>query len=252
MWYLWKARNDHRFNKKEWKISNVLHAVQADILVTQTITHELQTQQNAPSHIQNTHTIHTHTFDSFAGTKCYVDAAITPEVQGQNPRLAGLGILIQASPLRDDHQLNINKIFIQASVQNAANPLQAEAHGLTLASAILKKLNLHHIRYFTDSNILATNMNRQDPVTEAADWRIRPTIADFLCNSQEANYQVHKIPRKDNSIAHTLANQAKSQANFTACLFACNSPLHSENCVVRLSLENTTWGAYSISSVTCI
>jgi len=32
MWFLWKAQNELRFNKKEWKVSNVLHPVKEDAM----------------------------------------------------------------------------------------------------------------------------------------------------------------------------------------------------------------------------
>jgi hypothetical protein len=31
LWYLWKARNDFRFNNKKWSVGKVAHKVKADI-----------------------------------------------------------------------------------------------------------------------------------------------------------------------------------------------------------------------------
>jgi len=84
MWFLWKARNDLRFNKKEWKVSHVLHAVKADIHISHTITQELQNQPSAPTQPQNTAPPHNNTLPPFPGTRCYVDAAITPDAQRSN------------------------------------------------------------------------------------------------------------------------------------------------------------------------
>jgi len=108
------------------------------------------------------------------------------------------------------------------------------------------------VQYLTDSKLLATTLHKQDPVTQAADWRTRPLIADFLCNSEQANLTVIKIPRQRNSTAHDLAAQARSQADFPACFFACNNANHLAPCHVHLALQSIHWGNYRLISVSCI
>ena len=88
-----------------------------------------------------------------------MDAAITPDTKRSNPRQAGLGILIQGA-----QQTTLNNVFIQAVTDSALNPLQAETHALTLASAIIKTLEIKQVQYLTDSKLLATNLHKQDPV----------------------------------------------------------------------------------------
>ncbi|CAN6341414.1 unnamed protein product [Urochloa humidicola] len=183
----------------------------------------------------------------FAGTRCYVDAAITPDVQRYNPRQAGLGILIQ--PQHQD--LNRN-IFIQGITEQAIDPLQAEAHAITLASAIIKHLNHQQVLYFTDSQLLATTLQHIDPVLHAPDWRTRPAIADFLHNSQDSNFTVKKIPRTRNSTAHTLAAQARAQADVMESIFVCNNPSHGSVCDVLAALQDKQWGIYRLISVSCL
>ncbi|CAN6284341.1 unnamed protein product, partial [Urochloa humidicola] len=65
LWYLWKASNDHRFNKKQWKVSNVTHAVQADIQTTISLTHDFNTQTNATTQTTYPPTATTHTSSAF-------------------------------------------------------------------------------------------------------------------------------------------------------------------------------------------
>ncbi|CAN6177724.1 unnamed protein product [Urochloa humidicola] len=247
MWFLWKARNDLRFNNKEWKVSQVLHAVKADMHITHISSQELLTQQPAPILPQNTTSPHGSTHAFFVGARCFVDASITPDVQRYNPRQAGLGIFIEAP-----QQSTLNKILIQATIETALDPLQAEAHALTLASAIIKTLQLPSVQYMTDSKLLATNLQREDPVTQAADWRIRHLLADFLYNSEMAVFSVIKIPRQGNPMAHSLAAQARTQAGFSACLYVCNNPTHSETCTVKSALQNIDWGGYCLNSVSCL
>ncbi|CAN6232747.1 unnamed protein product, partial [Urochloa humidicola] len=242
-----EARNDHRFNNKEWRVSNVLHAVKADIHITHTLTQELLAQASPPIQPQNTTPPNNSSIESFAGTKCYVDAAITPDVQRSSPRQAGLGIVIQGPP-----HSTLRNVFIQAITDSALNPLHAEANSLTLASTIIKALQLTQVQYMTDSQLLASNLQKQDPVSQAADWRIRHLLADFLCNSEQSSISVRKIPRNRNATAHTLAAQARTQADIPACLFVCNNPSHTSYCHVQAALQNSNWGVYRPISVSCL
>ncbi|CAN6310233.1 unnamed protein product [Urochloa humidicola] len=272
LWYIWKARNDLRFNNKSWKVSSILHAVQADIHTTNSYIADHNTQQilpqipnlqinsvNTPTNIHTMSTgaenlsnhritnlpqITTHGF--FAGTKCYIDAAITPHIQRYFARQAGLGILIEGQ----DHPLYRN-IFIQAITDGALDPLQAETHAMVLAAKIISNLQTERVHYFTDASILATNLQKQDPVTEAADWRNRPLLAEFLLASQQSSYRVSKLPRSRNATAHTLAAQARTQAETSACRFICNNPNHN-SCVVQTALQNLSWGASRLISVSCL
>ena len=132
---------------------------QTSISHTLSITQELQNQPSAPTQPQNTAPPHNNTLPPFSGTRCYVDAAITPDAQRSNPRQAGLGILIQGA-----QQTTLNNVFIQAVTDSALNPLQAETHALTLASGIIKTLDINQVQYLTDSKLLATNLHKQDPV----------------------------------------------------------------------------------------
>ncbi|CAN6221696.1 unnamed protein product, partial [Urochloa humidicola] len=157
------------------------------------------TNRTAIPHTNITMSAHHNTNVLFTGTTCFVDAAITPDAQVSNPR---------------------------------------QAVAITLASAIISTLRLNQVRYFTDSKLLASTLQSQDPVTQAKDWRTRSLIADFLSNSQEANYTVNKIPRQRNSTAHSLAAQARSQADPTACIFACHNASHFDNCEHKSALQN--------------
>ncbi|CAN6243467.1 unnamed protein product, partial [Urochloa humidicola] len=133
----------------------------------------------------------------------------------------------------------------------ALDPLQAETHAMVLAAKIINTLQTNRVHYFTDASILATNLQKQDPVTQAADWRNRALLAEFLSASQQSTYRVTKIPRRKNVTAHALAAQARTQADTPACLFVCNNPTHTSSCVVQLNLQNILWGACRLISVSC-
>jgi hypothetical protein len=62
-----------------------------------------------------------------------------------------------------------------------------------------------YITYTTDNQLLATNFQQQDFITQAANWRMRPLLADFLNNHHGKTSQCRKIPRTANTTAHRLA-----------------------------------------------
>ena len=49
---------------------------------------------------------------------------------------------------------------------------------------VAQGLHLTRVLYHSDCQILVTNINAQDPIQQAADWRIRPSLAHFIdCNT---------------------------------------------------------------------
>ncbi|CAN6335055.1 unnamed protein product [Urochloa humidicola] len=247
LWFIWKARNELRLNRKKWSVPHVLHLITADIHNSQIFTHEHSAQPSQTTPAAMPSALHTNTLQISAGTKCYTDAAITPDVQRYNPRPAGLGILIQGST-DTLHRCTL----IQAINETALDALQAEAYALTLASAVIKALQIQQVSYMTDSQILATNLQHEDPITNVADWRIRPLIADFIAHSEDSVFTCQKIPRSMNSTAHILASQARTQVQQLNCFFVCNNPLHSSDCAVITALQNVQWGTSRLISVTCL
>ncbi|CAO2043566.1 unnamed protein product [Urochloa humidicola] len=159
---------------------------------------------------------------------------------------------LHKAPLQGRTDTTNKKIFIQAIVDTAVDPLQAETHALTLASRVLKRLQFQQVHYITDCQLLASTLHQQDPITKAADWRIRPLLDDFIANSTNSVFTVSKTPRTMNSIAHALAAQAKSLANQQTCLYACNNPLHTSVCEVQSALQDVNWGDYRLISVSCL
>lgn len=144
LWYLWKARNDKRFNNKSWTVFQVHSAVSADMATTLLILDKIQdeaqtgTQQGDNPHSQGMNftiagagaqgrPLLTETTTGrnllmneecrehnrnnselqpkaplyrlcypifLSGTRCYTDAATSPDQEPQTPRKAGLGIFI--------------------------------------------------------------------------------------------------------------------------------------------------------------
>jgi hypothetical protein len=62
--------------------------------------------------------------------------------------------------------------------------------------------------YNSDSQLLAVAINSEDPIIQAPDWRIRPSLAHFITNNTNTHLNCNKIPRNDNKTTHTLAKIA--------------------------------------------
>jgi len=53
LWYLWKARNDFRFNNKQWSIQKIWHEINADIQSSTLFSMQGMVLSSARAWIQN-------------------------------------------------------------------------------------------------------------------------------------------------------------------------------------------------------
>ena len=139
LWFIWKARNEHRFHRRDWTINQVIQQVTNEM----TGPHLQETRPATDTNLQNAMCTqltncagpgsHEHAppnaapsispqqlFNS-AGPRCFVDAAIQPVTTRYLTRRAGLGIFIL-----HPHAAIQHGILIQAEAQ-ADDALQAEA-----------------------------------------------------------------------------------------------------------------------------
>lgn len=174
-----------------------------------------------------------------------MDAAIQQVPHRYAPRKAGLGVYLQG-----DFQGVPTKLLIQATHYQAQDPLHAETLALELASKMPYTLQMPAISYNTDSQLLATTINSQDPILSATDWRIRPSVAQFINNNSISIFKCNKIPRQNNKRTHNLAKFAWRE-NVLSCNFTCINPRHSGTCPVQQDLASTLWDAFNPILVNC-
>ncbi|CAL4886218.1 unnamed protein product [Urochloa decumbens] len=244
LWYIWRARNDHRFNNKSWTIWQVHHATNAEIqgkkpfsfadedhrAVRRTTNHiQGAGQQNYPPSL----------------TYCYTDASIPPENQIIGPTLAGLGIYVQNLQVQGHSAL-----MIKAQVQDATSPLQAETLAAQLAAQVMKALQHQQCKYFSDCQLLVDTLKAPDPMRRPAHWRLRPLIAKIMSDSAPLQPDFCKIARQHNKVAHRLAKQARQSVPHS-CNFTCENQMHPGPCPVLYALENFMEGNFSLLSVKC-
>jgi len=102
LWYIWKARNDKRFNRKTWTPTQIHHAVVAFMNTT-----TIANNAGHPMNRQNIQFYHTQTQDihqtinraaslpiPLQGPTCYTDASLSPDQPNMASRTAGIGIFI--------------------------------------------------------------------------------------------------------------------------------------------------------------
>jgi hypothetical protein len=111
LWYIWKARNDNRFQRRTWTPFQV-HKATAAHLQTQLSAWEehcssLASQLNIPSFQQMS--------APSTGVLCYTDASISPDVCSPQLRQARIGI-----KLVDMQVQPANTICIKAIVKNVS------------------------------------------------------------------------------------------------------------------------------------
>jgi len=209
LWYIWKARNDNRFQRKTWSANQIKLAAAAHMNA------HLEALQNPVSPPLQDISLYTNntsagteqrsfqTTDpflvsfpsSFVGTRCYTDGATLLDNHTSGTRQAGLGVFII---ITDENPLT--SIFIKALVQESSSVLMVESAALALATNLLNQIQCRRYTIFSDNQQLVHFLNKSN-LSNPSDWRIKPysqSAANLLANY---NTQVRKVKRSQNQMA---------------------------------------------------
>jgi hypothetical protein len=178
LWYIWKARNDKKFNNKNWTIWKIHHAANADCQVTrsvlQDVIHSSITEQT--SHLTHQNEVHlpgctnmqehrrTNIEEDHIPFRTYQhfcrDMPQLPLYRICTPAmLQGLNIYTDAS-IPPDQTIMVNhnaglgvflqssgplhnfNVYIQANLAFVSSVFTAEAAALALAAILVRRLNI--------------------------------------------------------------------------------------------------------------
>lgn len=176
MWYIWKARNDHHFNRRTWSPSQVNQASSAhmcnyasalsDSITPHTDTNKHQTnrlsQEHDPPHPQqppgmqssiagSISTPHEDNLlvtspSSLQGPLCYIDAATHQDSSVATPKDEGICLFI----VHSEAQPPLN-IYIKACIKDSTSVVMTEAAAMALAIQIISIMRLDNTTVLSDS-----------------------------------------------------------------------------------------------------
>jgi hypothetical protein len=205
MWYLWKARNDNRFNRNTWTPWQVHHAVQAHLS-----THLLATQdppihqdQPADTHQANTGTTHIHMTTTHNHTLVINDRAGNMQIRGSNnfdTTMGSIQINTQANTAQPTGMLACHAgtdIEVQENTQiHVATPRSPMMNRLTVTNPQL----LPGIRCYADAST----------APDASTHSTRPAgIGVFIINNQlQPPQQVYIKAKMMNTVSVIMAEAA--------------------------------------------
>jgi hypothetical protein len=108
----------------------------------------------------------------------------------------------------------------------------AEAMAINLASMVAKFLNMNQVTYNLDNQVLVTTLQKRDIISTPGHWNLRRILADFFKSNYGIPFEVRKIKRETNKIAHFLATNAWKQADRITPSISCKHIFHSVQCPI--------------------
>lgn len=257
LWYLWKARNDTRFQRKTWNPWQVHHAVEAHVSTHRAALQNHHTDTNSthrqsltplqgtpiftagtavpPLHLAQT--VGDPLKDRYLvrhpgllhGVRCYTDASTSPDLPSPNSRNAGIGLFIINTQVQPSQT-----IYIKATMAATASVLMAEEAATALAAVV-------------------TNCLGFQQVTNPPEWRIKYFTQTFSNFTDQRDIRIYRIQRAHNQTADVLARQAllESQSPVSSGLLCtCSNAIYVQ-CTLLEALHSVALNFVRLLSAAC-
>jgi ribonuclease HI len=183
---------------------------------------------------------------SMEGFNCYTDASTTPDHMSNGITSAGLGIYILNSQI----QPSVTVTF-KAVLRDSQSVFVAEAAALAFATSLLHFMQMDHVNYFTDNQLLAHYLNNADRF-DIPDWRAA-AYTHIINSSLTGASKVFHISRTHNGMADSLAKEGLNLLNSDSLLpnFSCTNPSHVLGCPFLGALQSVTVNSVMVITTSC-
>jgi ribonuclease HI len=172
---------------------------------------------------------------SMEGFNCYTDASTMPDHMSNGITSAGLGIYIINSQMQPTVP-----ITFKAVLRDSQSVFVAEAAALAFATSLLHFMQLDHVNFFTDNQLLAHYLNNADHY-DIPDWRAA-AYTHIITSSLTGASKVFNISRTHNDMADSLAKEGLHLVHSDSLLssFSCTNPSHVLGCPFLGALQSVT------------
>jgi hypothetical protein len=159
---------------------------------------------------------------------------------------AGLGIYILNSQI----QPSVTVTF-KAVLRDSQSVFVAEAAALAFATSLLHFMQMDHVNYFTDNQLLAHYLNNADRF-DIPDWRAA-AYTHIINSSLTGASKVFHISRTHNGMADSLAKEGLHLLNSNSLLpnFSCTNPSHVVDCPFLGALQSVTVDSVMVITASC-
>jgi len=260
LWYIWKAHNNNKFQRKTWTANQIqlaaathinahLDALQNPILPPlEDLSHYTKNiSAGTGQRFSATDPFLVSFPSSIAGTRCYTDAATLPDNNTFVTKQADLGVFII-----NTEENPPTSIFIKAFMQESSSVLMAESAALALATNLLNQIQCRRSIILYDNQQLVHFLNEPNH-SNPPDWRIKSytqSAANLLSNN---SLQVRRIKRSRNQMADSLARHAFQaiRSNNLEYYYSCTNPSHANDCPILRVINSVTISTVMVLSPSC-
>jgi ribonuclease HI len=128
-------------------------------------------------------------------------------------------------------------MFITTYLQESTSMIMAKFAALALATSLCRNMGLQKVNFYTNNQLLVNCINGANP-SNPPDWRIKLLTQTIIASLQDS-YNIQKISRTQNHMAHSLANTKFHQNQFhhIAQPSLCTNHSHAHGCPLLCALQ---------------